>query len=360
MSQRLVKIRKEIDVVDDSIAELLCKRAGLAKEVREIKAKDQINPYSPTREKEIIERVLPRCQEAGFSPKSVNQIFLSVLSACRAIVGVFEVCFFENKFSMSHKAMVDQFGPIDNYKSTTSLSDSLDRVVNGISQFAILPISKNSSGIISETLEELIRRPLRVFSSVSVVEDYSLYSKVTDLNEIKHVYGFGGSLEKICEWVRGSIPHAKLEVLNSFLEVDTVCNAIRNGEKSAVVLATGFAEELDLSQVVERVPLTNPDKVRYFVVEEEGNIQLRVEEGVTVVVCAIKDMVGALSSILEPFSKRAITLRKIESRTPQNVSWECIFYIEAEGASNSVKIKECLEELEGKCTFVKVLGGFKD
>ena len=37
MTDHLKTIRTEIDIVDDSIAKLLCKRAGLAKSVREIK-----------------------------------------------------------------------------------------------------------------------------------------------------------------------------------------------------------------------------------------------------------------------------------------------------------------------------------
>lgn len=358
MSERLAKIRKEIDVVDDSIAELLCKRAGLAKEVREVKATGKINPYSPTREKEIIDRVLPSCAAAGYSPKGVNQIFLSVLSACRAIVGVFEVCFADNKFSMTHRAMVEQFGPIENYKSTQGLSSALERVVNGVSKFSILPISSSSSGIYSETIEELIKRPIRVFSSISLVDDFSLYGSVTEINQLEVVYGFGATLEKISTWASSFMPNVKLVALSDYSKLDGVCTAIKGGEQSAVLLATGFSEELGLSAVVERIPLDNPDKTRYFVVEHIDDAEVRTSENVTAIVCAIKDMVGALSTILEAFSKRNITLKKIESRAPQNISWECIFYLEAEGASHSDLIKECVKELEGKCTFVKVLGGF--
>lgn len=359
MTDRLKTIRTEIDVVDDSIAKLLCKRAELAKAVREIKANDKINPYSPTREKEIIERVLPACIEAGFSPKSIQQIFLSILSASRAIVGVFEVCFPDYKGSVTHRAMINQFGPIDNFKVMPSMSDCLDRVVNGLSQFAIVPISKNSAGIISETVEELIRRPLRVFSSVSVVEDYSLYGNTESLKNVEVIYGFGPALSKVSGWANSVLPDARLEIINSYSALEKLVTEIQPGSKKAILLGTGFSEELNLAPLIERIPLTNPDNIKYFVLEPIEENETRDGENVTSIVCAIKDMVGALSSILEPFSKRSITLRKIESRSPQNISWECIFYIEADGASYSEEIKACIKELEDKCTFVKVLGGFK-
>ncbi len=360
MSERLAKIRTEIDIVDDSIAKLLCQRAALAKEVREVKASDKINPYIPSREKEIIERVLPACVQAGFSPKSINQIFLSILSASRSIVGVFEVCFPDYRGSVSHRAMISQFGPIENYKSTANVSDSLDRVVNGLSQFAMVPISKSSGGIVSESLEELIHRPLRVFSSITLIEDYSLYSESENLKEVKVVYGFAPALSKVTNWLNSSMPGVRLELLSSYGSLGEVFSEIKSDKTKAMILGTSFSEELGLGVLVERIPLSNPETFRYFVLEHSQEAGTRLEENITVIVCAIKDMAGALSSVLEPFAKRSITLRKIESRLPQNISWECVFYIEAEGATHCSEIQSCVEELESRCTFVKVLGGFKE
>ena len=73
---------------------------------------------------------------------------------------------------------------------------------------------------------------------------------------------------------------------------------------------------------------------------------------------SIRDRVGALYRILEPFAKNQINLTKIESRPSKTKAWEYIFYLDIEGNVADEPVKAALSLLQEECLFLKVLGSY--
>jgi chorismate mutase/prephenate dehydratase len=73
---------------------------------------------------------------------------------------------------------------------------------------------------------------------------------------------------------------------------------------------------------------------------------------------SIKDRVGALYRILEPFAKHQINLTKIESRPSKSKVWEYIFYVDIEGNIADQPVQAALSTLQEECLFLKVLGSY--
>ena len=78
----LKQIRDEIDLIDDSIVELLDYRADKYKKLSSLK--QQLNNYSPLREKEIIERIAGS-GKSNLNSKDLVQIFERIIDVSRAI-----------------------------------------------------------------------------------------------------------------------------------------------------------------------------------------------------------------------------------------------------------------------------------
>ena len=61
MSEEAIKkietLRKDIDVIDRDIVEMLNKRAGIALEIRKLKADNSLQLYDPGREEEIFRKI---------------------------------------------------------------------------------------------------------------------------------------------------------------------------------------------------------------------------------------------------------------------------------------------------------------
>ena len=73
---------------------------------------------------------------------------------------------------------------------------------------------------------------------------------------------------------------------------------------------------------------------------------------------SIKDQVGALYTMLEPFARHGINLTKIESRPFRERPWEYIFFIDFEGHIIDKDVKKALKELSEKSQFLKIMGSY--
>jgi chorismate mutase/prephenate dehydratase len=78
----------------------------------------------------------------------------------------------------------------------------------------------------------------------------------------------------------------------------------------------------------------------------------------TSIMFSVRDEPGILYRMLEPFSKRGLNLSKIESRPMKGRAWEYIFFLDIEGHIRSEQVSAAVEELQGYCQFLKVLGSY--
>ena len=75
----------------------------------------------------------------------------------------------------------------------------------------------------------------------------------------------------------------------------------------------------------------------------------------TSILFSIKDKVGALYKMLEPFYREQINLTKIESRPLKEKAWDYYFFVDFEGHRLDPKVKKALDKLENMCKYLKVL-----
>jgi len=78
----------------------------------------------------------------------------------------------------------------------------------------------------------------------------------------------------------------------------------------------------------------------------------------TSILVSIKDRVGALSHLLDPFAKNKINLTKIESRPLRKRAWEYVFYIDFEGHIEDKGVMRTIEKLKKEVLFLKTLGSY--
>ncbi len=353
MKKSLSDIRIEIDAVDDSIARALVKRAELAKEVRAVKQGEDILTYHPARERQILDRVFSICKDTGFAQKQVEKVFLSVLSACRSIVGDIEVCIAGSLGGINHAAVFTQFGPIDRVCVTANVEEVFRRVEDGSSHYGIIPVSRNEDGILSESLFGFLNSSQTITTEVDVQNNCSLFSNSKKIEDIKEVFvevGLSSTLN--------------ISKLKTFLAEDAIIHPYA-GEKElreleldnqAVLAPSILSSYITLPVLVDNLDLSSSIRTRFFVV---GPPEVNQEKhNVTALVCVVKERSGALREILEPFEKLDLTLLALESRTSKGKKWECVFYLEFESLGRDQDVSDLVTQLESKCLFVKKLGSF--
>src|SRR5262249_27524315 len=78
----------------------------------------------------------------------------------------------------------------------------------------------------------------------------------------------------------------------------------------------------------------------------------------TSLLLSIKDEVGALYRIIEPFAASRLNLSKIESRPTRRRPWEYVFFLDFEGHQTDPAVQTMLAALRERCLFLKVLGSY--
>ena len=76
----------------------------------------------------------------------------------------------------------------------------------------------------------------------------------------------------------------------------------------------------------------------------------------TSILFSIRDEVGTLHRILEPFASARLSLTKIESRPTRRRPWEYVFFVDFEGHRDDPVTQGVLAAVRERCLFLKVLG----
>ena len=73
---------------------------------------------------------------------------------------------------------------------------------------------------------------------------------------------------------------------------------------------------------------------------------------------SVKDKVGALYDLLRPFASHGLNMTKIESRPSRRKAWEYLFFVDIEGHMDEERVKKAMEDIKGRCLFMKILGSY--
>lgn len=77
------KLRKEIDMIDDSIIELLSKRRGIVKKIAGIKRQENKLIIDKEREQEIASRLKKTAKEKGLDENFIESVYKIIINNSR-------------------------------------------------------------------------------------------------------------------------------------------------------------------------------------------------------------------------------------------------------------------------------------
>ncbi len=182
---------------------------------------------------------------------------------------------------------------------------------------------------------------------------HDLLSRTGRLEDIKKVYSHPQPIAQCREWLAENLPNVPV--------VDVASTAVAAQIVSEDYTAAAIASELaatmyDLKIVRERIEDQVNNFTRFLVIGKK--MAEMSGDDKTSLMFSVKDEVGILYRMLEPFAKRGINLSKIESRPLKKKAWEYIFFLDLAGHIADPVVSEAVQELKQCCQFVKVLGSY--
>ncbi len=348
----LAELRKEIDAIDVKLLNLLNERARLAIEVGKIKAREKSDFYSPEREREIFKRLTAR-NKGPFPNSALLHIYREIMSASLSLEKPLKVAFLGPPATFTHQAALQHFGISCEFVPKKDIAEIFDDVEREKADFGVVPVESTAEGAVDHTLDMFVTSELRICAEIMLEVTSSLLNKSGRLSDIKTVCSHPHAIAQCTRWLKAHLPKVPV------MEVSSTAMAARMASEDATVAAIAGEAAANLYdlRIVEKKIEDNPNNFTRFLVIGKKEAK-KTGSDKTSMVFAIKDAPGALYRMLEPFAKRGINFTKIESRPMKTKAWEYLFFLDLDGHISDRKIKTAISELEGMCSFIKILGSY--
>ena len=281
------------------------------------------------------------------------------MSACRQVQGEhIKVAFLGPEGTFTQKAALAFFP-----KSSTEFipierkHEIFQQVEGKYADFGIVPVENSIQGSVSDTLDLLIERNLKIYGEIEIRIIHNLLGMPgTKLSQLKTIYSHPIALSQVSEWIKKNIPQVE------FIETVSTASAVRKVAEQkdpscAAIGADITAELYGLSILAEGIEDNTANYTRFLVIANKSPEPTGTDK--TSMVFVTKHIPGALYNILKIFADAKINLAKIESR-PRKFSkdsiWEYIFILDFD--EHITKAKDVIEKIKDQAIWMKILGSY--
>jgi chorismate mutase/prephenate dehydratase len=343
------KRRREIDALDDELAKLLDRRAGLAAEIGKLKKGNAV--YRPEREAEILRRI-----SAKILPQErMVAVFREIISACRGLEEAIRVSYLGPEGTFSEQAVRKHFGAAVETVPSGSVDEAFRRCESGAAQFAVVPVENSSEGAVGRTLDLLLATPLTICAEIELRVQQNLLSKEKDLKKLRRVYSHAQSLAQCQGWLAQNLPQAE--------RISVVSNAEAARRAAKVMGAAAIAGELaakryGLKILARSIEDAADNTTRFLVLGKIDPAPTGRDR--TSLVMSAENKPGAVHALLTPLAEHRVSMSRIESRPSRAKSglWEYVFFIDVEGHQKDPALSRALAALGEKAPLLKILGSY--
>jgi chorismate mutase/prephenate dehydratase len=344
--------RTRIDDLDRQLLGLLAQRAALAMEIGRAKRDAGAPVFVPEREQEILEE-LARLNPGPLPATAIRAIWSEILSASRSLQDPFRVAYLGPAGTNTHVAARRYFGASAEYQPARGIPEVFLAVERGEAAVGVVPVENSTEGVVNHTLDGLIESDLLICGEVSLEIHHHLLSRAAELGEIKRVVSHPQALAQCRDWLERHLPHAEIVATPSTAGAAEQAVA----DVSTAAVASDLAGQLyGLPLLRERIE-DHANNVTRFLVVGRGPAA-RTGRDKTSILFTIRDEVGTLHRILEPFATARLNLRKIESRPTRRRPWDYVFFVDFDGHRDEPVTQGVLAAVRERCLFLKVLGSY--
>ncbi len=352
--KNIQQYRQSIDRIDDEILKLLNERSKNVVEIGKLKKQSdtEANLHTPGREAEIVDRLM-RQNQGPFPNDAIRTVYREIMSASLSLEGPQTVAYLGPRATFTHLACIQKFGESAQYVPVNSIKDVFNEVERGRANFGVVPIENSTEGVVNHTLDMFVDSSLLIYGEVLQEVSHHLLSKADRSEDIKKIYSHPHAIAQCRNWLETNLPHVPVSEVPSTARAAELCV----DDLSGAAIASELAGQLyGLKVLKARIEDNINNFTRFLVLSQKPSE--RTGKDKTSVMLSVKDKVGALYELLRPFASHGINMTKIESRPSRRKAWEYIFFVDIEGHLEEDRVKKALEEIKGRCLFLKILGSY--
>jgi chorismate mutase/prephenate dehydratase len=352
-AENLGALRASIDRTDDEIMRLLNDRARLVAQVAQLKERQNLPFYVPSREKQIVDR-LQGANQGPFPTDAIRPVFQEIMSACLSLEQTVRVAYLGPEATFTHMAVKRQFGLSARTVPVGTIAGVFDEVERGSADFGVVPIENSAEGVVTHTLDTFVDSELKIAAEIVMEVSHCLLVRAgLEPADVERVYSHPQALAQCRRWLGANLPRAVCVEAASTAEAARLA---RDDARGAAIASELAARLYDLMVARRKLEDMAENRTRFLVI---GKRQAQATgRDKTSILFAIKDEAGKLFHVLEPLAKAGLNLSKIESRPSRRRPWEYVFFVDVDGHAADAPLAAVLAEVKGGCELFKILGSY--
>ncbi|MHA2407274.1 MAG: prephenate dehydratase [Candidatus Ranarchaeia archaeon] len=345
----LKNLRKDVDELDTKILSLLNQRAGIIKNIGQLKEEENTPIYDPTREKKVIHKLLAN-NKGPLSNNHISNIYREIFSVSRNLQKPLKVAYLGPKTTFTHMATEKQFGSSTVMVPEKTIFDVFQAVEQKKADFGVVPIENSIEGTVNNTLDMFVSSKLSIVGE-EFLEIHHCFLSKSHKDNIQVIYSHPQAFAQCRKWLQKHYPSAALYEVNS---TAFAAERAANQSGTAAIASRLAAKEHNLKILYENIEDQLNNVTRFFIL---GNLPPKKSgKDKTSIIFSVPHVSGSLFKAIAPFAKHHLSMTKIESRPTREQQWEYVFFIDFEGFIEDPPVKAALEELKSATQFVRVIG----
>ncbi len=373
----LLKLRDEIDEIDNEILGLYERRMKIAERVARFKIATGKKVFDKGREVHKLNTLSAKAS-TEFTKVGIVELFEHIMAVSRKrqyqlltesglveapeLEGVDDfvapntrIVFQGVEGAYSQQAMTEYFGQECDSFHVETWKDAMEAIKNGEADFAVLPIENSTAGIVSENYDLLVEYDNYIVGEQVIQIKHALLGlPETELSDVQCVYSHpqalmqcGGFLYEHADW-------EKISLKNTAVAAKKVRD---DGNKSHAAIASELTAKLyGLKVLNANISNSQNNATRFIIVT---NKRICSKSATRISICfEVAHESGSLYHMLSHFIYNNINMTNIQSRPIKDKNWEYRFFVDFEGTLEDTGVINALRGIKEESTSMKVLGTY--
>ena len=231
--------------------------------------------------------------------------------------------------------------------------DIFDALLTDSIDCAVVPVENSIEGSVNEIYDLLLDADKKITGEMFLKIEHCLIA-LPDSNAITKVLSHPQALAQCRNYI-------KRKNLDSIPSYDTAGSVRLIKEKkindTAAIASKNAAEFYNMKILDQNIEDRKNNFTRFLVLSDLHTAPSKSDR--TSMIFGLKHTPGSLYSVMQEFVHHKINLTKIESRPTKEKPWEYNFYVDFEGHVEEENVKNAINNIEKKCTFIKILGSYQ-
>ena len=360
--KELSDLRKEINDIDEKMAELFEHRMKVVKEASDYKREHGLSVLDSKREEEVIKRNLEFIKDENIKSYYVDFI-KSVMNESKKYQSSFlngiKVAYSGVPGAFSYSAAKKAY-PNASYIAYPDFESAYKACESGEVEAVVLPIENSYAGEVGAVMDLTFQGSLKINKVFDLEVTQNLLGlKGASRNDIKRVISHHQALNQSREYISKHSLEVE-EFSNTALAALEVKR--RNDKSIGAIGSMEVAELYDLEVLESHINTVSNNTTRfagYSRVDRIPDKDTKMGEHFILVYTVI-NQAGALAQTLNIIGSHGFNMRNVKSRPMKELTWNYYFFVEIEGNANSEDGRDVINELKTVCDRLKLVGTYYD